>query len=176
MTYYDEIYDIAIENHGLITSAEAKDLGVTDQNINMLARRGRLTRRGQGVYKLVRYVPTPYDAYAEAVVLVGPSAYLYGESVIAMLELAPTNPSRVFVATPSRVRKKLPGHIVLINADDAVAYYEGIPSQSVFDAIRACQKTMMPERLEVATNEAERQGYITSEQAKALLRVLGQAW
>ena len=175
MTYYDDIYEIAVDNYGLITSAEAKALGASDQDMKMLAKRGRLVKRGHGVYKLARYVPTPYDAYAEAVVLVGPRAYLYGESVIAMLELAPTNPSRVFVATPARIRKQLPEHIVLAKADDAVTHYEGIPSQSAYDAIRACRKTMMPERLEGATREAERQGYITGCQAAALLQELGQS-
>jgi predicted transcriptional regulator of viral defense system len=175
MTYYDDIYEIAVDNYGLITSAEAKELGVSDQDMKMLAKRGRLIKRGHGVYKLTRYVPTPYDAYAEAVVLVGPHAYLYGESVIAMLELAPTNPSRVFVATPARIRKQLPEYIVVIKADDAVVHYEGVPSQGAHDAIQSCRKTMMPGRLKDATREAERQGYITNEQATALLKELGQA-
>lgn len=175
MTYYDDIYEVAVDNYGLITSAEAKELGVSDQVMSMLAKRGRLEKRGHGVYKLTRYVPTPYDAYAEAVALVGPRAYLYGESVIAMLELAPTNPSRVFVATPKRTRKKLPGYIMLVKADDEVAHYEGIPSQSVHDAIRACRRTMMPERLGSAVREAERQGYITDEQARELFKELRQS-
>jgi predicted transcriptional regulator of viral defense system len=175
MAYYDDIYEIAVDNYGLITSVEAKKLGVSDQDMNMLTKRGRLIKRGHGVYRLVRYVPTSYDAYAEAVTLVGSHAYLYGESVIAMLELAPTNPSRVFVATPSRIRKQLPEYIVLIKAEDTATRYEGIPSQSAYDAIRACRKTMMPERLEDATREAERQGYITKEQATALLKELEQA-
>jgi predicted transcriptional regulator of viral defense system len=174
MTYYDDIYEIAVDYYGLITSAEAKELGASDQDMSMLVKRGRLTKRGHGVYKLARYVPTPYDAYAEAVVLVGSNAYLYGESVIAMLELAPTNPSRVFVATPSRTRKQLPEYIILVKANDVVAHYEGIPSQNAHDAIRACRKTMMPERLEDATREAERQGYITNDQAAALLKELEQ--
>jgi hypothetical protein len=174
MTYYEDIYETAVDNYGLITSAEAKELGVSDQDMSMLTKRGRLIKRGHGVYKLARYVPTPYDAYAEAVVLVGVEAYLYGESVIAMLELAPTNPSRVFVATPSRVRKQLPDYIRLIKANDSVVQYEGIPSQSAYDAIRACQKTMMPERLEDATREAERQGYISNKQAAALFKELEQ--
>jgi predicted transcriptional regulator of viral defense system len=174
MTYYDDIYEIAVDNYGLITSAEAKALGASDQDMSMMTKRGRLIKRGHGVYKLARYVPTPYDAYAEAVVLVGSDAYLYGESVIAMLELAPTNPSRVFVATPSRIRKQLPEYIVLVKANDEVTHYEGIPSQSVHGAIQVCRKTMMPERLKDAAYEAERQGYITDEQAAVLLRELEQ--
>lgn len=41
------------------------------------------SRSRRGVHKLARWVPTPYDAYAEAVALVGGGAYLHGESVLA---------------------------------------------------------------------------------------------
>ncbi|MEG0621235.1 MAG: hypothetical protein RR477_08935, partial [Raoultibacter sp.] len=66
-------------------------------------------------------------------------------------------------------------YIVLKTANDVIVHYEGIPSQSVQDAIFACQKTMMPERLEDATREAKRQGYITGEQAVQLFKKLEQA-
>jgi predicted transcriptional regulator of viral defense system len=175
MAHYDDIYEAAADNYGLITSAEAKELGVSDKEMSALTKRGRLIRRGHGVYKLARYIPTPYDAYAEAVALVGRGAYLYGESVIAMLGLAPTNPARIFVATPARTRKVLPGHITVVSASDTTVQYEGILSQSVFDAIGACQKTMMPKRLEEATNEARNQGFITDAQRTELLKSLEKA-
>ena len=175
MTYYEDIYEVAADYYGFITSAEAKGLGISDKEMNALTKRGRLVKRGHGVYKLTHYIPTPFDAYAEAVVLVGSRAYLYGESVIAMLGLAPTNQARIFVATPVRTRKSLPDHIVVVKAHDETTRYEGIPSQSVSDAITACQKTMMPERLEEAVNEARRQGFITDAQKTELLRSLGRA-
>jgi predicted transcriptional regulator of viral defense system len=172
MAHYDDIYEVAADNYGIVTSAEAKELGVSDKEMSALAKRGSLIRRGHGVYRLARYIPTPYDAYAEAVALVGQSAHLYGESVIAMLGLAPTNPARIFVATPARIRKVLPGHIVVVRASDTTTRYEGIPSQSVFDAIGACKKTMLPDRLEEATNEARSQGFITDAQRAELLKSL----
>jgi len=172
MTYYDDIYELAADNYGLITSAKAKKLGISDKEMNALTKRGRLVRRGHGVDKLTHYVPTQNDAFAEAVALVGTGSYLYGEPVIAMLGLAPTNPSRVFVATPARIRKELPDHIVIVKANDDVTHYEGIPSQRLTDAIAACKKTMMPERLEEAAREAGRQGYITEKQLDELLKIL----
>ena len=172
MTYFDEIYELAVDNYGIITSAEARELRIPYKEMNALTKRGRLTRRGHGVYKLARYVPTPNDAYAEAVALVGSKAYLFGESVIAMLGLAPTNPARVFVATPVRMRKKLPEHIVVVKANDSVNQYEGIRSQDLIDAVLACKQTMMPERLVEATNEASRRGYISETQKDELLEML----
>ena len=53
----------------------------------------------------------PSDTYAWAVMSVGPDALLYGESVIAMFGLALINPTRMFVATPRRTRRKLPDSV-----------------------------------------------------------------
>ena len=78
MAHFDDIYELAADNYGLITSAEAKNLGVAKSELNRWVGMGRLLKRGQGVYKLVRYVPTEYDRYAEAVALVGDGSFLFG--------------------------------------------------------------------------------------------------
>ena len=43
------------------------------------------------------------------------------------------------------------------------ASYDGIPCQSVRDAILTCRKRMLPERLTMAADEALRQGLIDDE-------------
>lgn len=174
MTYYDDIYEVAADDYGLISSAAAKGMGIPAIELVKLAERGRLVRVGHGLYRIARYVPTPYDSYAEAVALVGPGAYLYGESVIALHALAPTNPKFVHVATPKRVRRTLPDHIVVTQRDarEVLKCYEGIPSQSVFDAIRSCKGRMMPERLRDAADNARKNGLVTKDQHAALIEDL----
>lgn len=108
MTKYEDIFDIAADNHGLITSAQAREAGITNNELVQYAKRGRVTKVGHGLYQLTQWIPEQNDAYAWAVMSVGPDAVLYGESVIAMLGLAPTNPTRTFVATPRRCRRALP--------------------------------------------------------------------
>ncbi|MCL2438849.1 MAG: hypothetical protein FWC99_07255 [Coriobacteriia bacterium] len=174
MALYDEIYEIAADNYGLITSREAKMVGASDKEMSRLTGDGRLTRLGYGVYRIKHYTPTPHDPYAEAVALVGPKAYLFGESVIAMHGLAPTNPARITVATPVRTRKTLPSSIKVIHRKDkdVHAQYEGIPSQSIADAIRTARNTMMVDRLKDATENARREGLITGLEETALLKEL----
>lgn len=53
------------------------------------AKRGRVEKVGHGLYRLAKWVPGSNGPYAWAVAAVGPDAVLCGESVIAMLELAP---------------------------------------------------------------------------------------
>ena len=88
----------------------------------------------------------PSDTYAWAVMSVGPGALLYGESVISMLGLAPTNPTRMFVATPRRTRRKLPDSIKVewLRGIKPTATYNGIPCQSAQDAILSCKGKCCP--------------------------------
>ena len=161
MTKFDDIYEEAVDSHGLITSARAAELGVTNNELVQYARRGRLERVGHGLYRLARRVPEENDPYALAVALAGPGAYLFGESVIAMLGLAPTNPGRLYVAVPGRIRRRLPDGLVVERGDGmGTTAYDGISSQTAEAAIRACRGRMMPERLVQAAGAARREGYV----------------
>lgn len=171
MTKFNDIYEIAADNYGLITSAQAREIGVANNELVQYAKRGKVEHIGQGLYRLAHHVPTPYDSYAQAVALIGPEAYLYGESVIAMHELAPTNPTYIHVATPKRVRRKLPAYMKVVQRleKDETTVYEGIPSQTVADAIRSCCGRMMDDRLRDATIAAREKGYLTRVEEQELL-------
>ena len=171
MTKFDDIiYEIAADNFGLISSAEAREAGVSNKELVQYARRGRIERVGHGVYRLVQRIPEPNDAYALAVALVGPGAYLYGEAVLGMLGLCPTNPAYLHVATPNRVRRNLPGYIRVVHTPgvDAGIAYDGVPCQRVADAIRAAKGRMLPERLADAARRGREEGYITRAEADVL--------
>ena len=105
---------------------------------------------------------------------VGPDAVLYGESVIAMLGLAPTNPTRTFVATPRRCRRALPESLKAewVNGIEPGAIYDGIPCQSAYDAILACKGKMLPERLLTAAETARRQGFVSKQEFRSLKKEL----
>lgn len=174
MTHYQQLFDIAADHYGIVTSAQAKAEGISDKEMSAIAARGRICRLGRGVYKIVDYIPVDNDPYAEAVALVGPEAYLVGESVLALLRLAPTNPTRITVATPKRVRKQLPAHIriTLARGDEQPTSYEGIPCEPISRAIRSCEGRIMPDRLKKAAYEAHRQGYLDKQELSRLLKEL----
>lgn len=173
MTHFDDIYELAADNYGLITSAEAKNLGVAKSELNRWVGMGRLLKRGQGVYKLVRYVPTEYDRYAEAVALVGDGSFLFGEAVLAMHGLALANPRRISVGTTKRVRRELPEWVQPVTmSGKTVTSYEGIPSQSLAEAILECRGMVMGERLKSAVEDARREGLITKDEFEHLRKEL----
>lgn len=177
MTYYDDIYELAVDNHYLITTKQARAAGIPNVELAKLAHRGKLVHLGNGVYRLTRYVPSEWDSYAIAVARVGEDAYLYGESVIALLGLAPTDPSRIYVATPKRVRKQLPDSIRLVSAPagDTITHYEGVLSQHIANAISSARQSVMEERLRAAYERACDEGFLTGRQAREVEGKMGWA-
>lgn len=164
MTYYDDIYEFAVDNHYLITTEDAKEIGVPTVELAKLANRGKLESISRGLYRLARYVPGETDPYAIAVARLGKGAYLYSESVIAMLGLAPTSPDYICVAVPGRTRKIIPDSIRIYKAapDDKTTVYEGVPSQHIACAIVSARTTMMDDRLLNAARRARKEGYLTT--------------
>lgn len=174
MTYYGVIYEIAADNYGLVTTTQANEVGATNKDLLCYVKSGRLDWLGCGAYRITHYMPIPNDPYAESVALVSDGAHLYGESVIAMHGLAHTNPARIFVATPKRVRRGLPDGLIVKRRADVgdVTSYEGMPSQSIPAAIGACKPTVLPERLEQVTHRAAGLGLITNEEEDDLMKKL----
>lgn len=174
MTNYAKIYDDAIAHFGLVSTTRAKALGVSALQLLKLARSGRLERVGCGLYRIAAALPFEGDApaYALAVESVGPDAMLYGESVLAFLALAPVTRDRIFVATPRRLRRRIPDDVVHVRLPRPAeaAVYGGVRCQPVADAIRACRGTVMPERLRSAVSAARAQGLLLEREAARLRR------
>lgn len=146
--------------------------GILRKDLARWVKSGRLAKVGYGVYRVVQYPMSPDDAYAIAVASCGPKAYLCGESVIALYNLAPTNPRYIHVAVPVRCRRKISDdYRIEIRRDGYQPMsYEGIPVECPIDAIRGCIGKMMPERLEEAVNEACRRGLVYGEAKDRLMK------
>ncbi len=173
MNHFDKIYEIAADNYGLVTAAQVREMGISKSELRRWVEGNRLERRGRGVYKLTKYAPTQLDRYAEAVALVGEDSFLVGEAVLAMHNLALVNPRRLGVGTPKRVRKILPEWIELVTTEGkTTTYYEGIPSQTITEAILDCRGRVLTERLLSAAGEAREEGLISNADLETLKKEL----
>ena len=61
MRAYNQIYEVASENYGLMTTDMARKIGVSSMALVMLEKRGRIIRVGRGVYRLEQFSPTTCD-------------------------------------------------------------------------------------------------------------------
>jgi hypothetical protein len=165
MTKLDDIYE-AVDDFGLITSAEARELGVSNAELVQYADRGRLTRVARGVYQMPVWPYQEEGYYAIVVRAAGDGAYLLGESVVALLDLAPTDPRRLWIGTPRRVRRNVGVGIKIVHrpSTDVICTYRGVPCQSLKEAIELGAKmTMGPDRANEAAINGMRLGYLTEQ-------------
>lgn len=163
MSKIDGIYEAA-DDYGLVTAAQCRELGVPGAELVQLAARGRLERVARGVYRIPSWPYQEALPYAVAAKAAGEGAYLFGESVVALLGLAPTSPRLLWVASERRIRRDLGPGIRLVRRArrDETALYDGILCQAAADAVASAAETMGPGRAAEAAAEAERRGYIAA--------------
>ena len=168
MERYIDIWGVAEDHFGIITTKQAEKNGVAKQCLVKMAERGALTRLGRGVYQVKHHVRGPHDHYAAAIAIVGEGAYLCGASVLALLELCPTNPSLIYVGSPMRVRRRLDDGITLrdMRPCDCTEYF-GLRCQRVADALKTARDEGMVdgERIVSAAREAEAKGLISHDES-----------
>lgn len=175
MKAYDQIYEVASENYGLVTTDMARKLGVSGMALVMLEKRGRIVRIGRGVYRLEQFPASEYDSYAAVVAKAGEGAFLWGPSVLALENLCPTDPGKLYVTVPRRIRRNLGRGVVVrqnIGNSSNGASLRGIPAQHVVEAIRDSKGMIMTNRLLDATKRACERGLITKDDSKRLQKEL----
>ena len=114
--------------------------------------------------------------YAAAVAKVGEGAYIVGESVIGYYRLCPTHDAIVHVGTTKRVRRRLPDAIRLEKrpCGERLHLMDGIPAQTIGQAIRTARATVEPSRLREAIDAALGRQLILQDEAEALRKELDE--
>jgi predicted transcriptional regulator of viral defense system len=173
MTYRHDLWEIAAGNHGIVTTRDAEDAGVPTVQMRQLASRGALERVAQGVY---RHTGVPRDSKTElAAVLAaaGEDAFLEGDTVLALWDLALVNPVKIHVGTTRRTRKTLPRHAVVTMrpavAEEDLTTFDGLRSVTVRQALVDASGRLIGERVMAAVDDALRRDLL-DEQAAAEVR------
>ncbi len=113
---YAQLLEVAQQQHGYVTSGDARALGVDPLRLQDLARCGLADHVAHGVYRIALVPTGPLDQYMEATlwsqagrgVICGPSALdLHG--------LCDVNPTKIHLSLPAtyRPRRAVPSPYVL---------------------------------------------------------------
>ena len=172
MKNWDQIQQAAMGSHGIVTFAQAREMGVFPAEMYRWCNKGRLMKVGRGVFRLTAYPSQGLVSdMAALLALFGEGAYLFGESVLALYNLCPTRSYVVTVAVPGRMRKTMvPKGTTIVKAAAGYrpTFHEGIACQRPMDAIRSCIGMLEKSRLMDAVVEAESQGYFMPSEAECL--------
>ncbi|MAT06407.1 MAG: hypothetical protein CL424_15320 [Acidimicrobiaceae bacterium] len=168
----------AAANGGYVTPAIAEEVGVPPIEVRKLAVRGGLEHVSRGVYRFPDLVDDERAPFYEAVLSVGPDAYLTRDSVLAFHGLGLVNPRRIRVGTTRRVRRNLPDQIEVIRDDLPASdrtVYEGLPSATVERALRDCVGSIMSDRLVDAADRARDEGLLRRRDHARIIEEIGSA-
>ncbi len=181
----DELFALAEENNGLLTSKEAREAGIMDSVLARLARRGRLDRVARGVYRIAHYPADRFAQYKEAVLWAraskGPERIaLSHETALLIYGISDANPAGVHLSVPrnARLRRECPKWIVIHRADlssEDVTEQEGMPvtsmERTILDVLTATHRIDLVRQ---AIGDARREGYLNAQQTGRLRQAVSR--
>jgi predicted transcriptional regulator of viral defense system len=180
-TVFEVILERAVDQHGLVTTDDARELGLDPAQLRLLAARGKLEHAGRGVYRVVALPVDDLLPYAEAVAWAHGPAAISHESALAMRGLGDFNPTRVDLTIDPRYfpRRPVPRALRLwrdpLPAGD-VDVVDGIPVAKVYTALRQVMAAGSdPYQVRRAISDAYRLGHISTKEAGRLRHALDRA-
>lgn len=174
MAIYDDVLEVAVDNHGYVTARDARAAGVDPAALRKLAATGRLERTAQGVYRVPVLAGGAHAAYAEAVAWTRGRGVISHESALDLLELCDVNPPLIHVTVPSTYTPRRQGgdlyRVWRRSLDPAsVIAYDGLPVVRPLDSIRDCLAYGTDTTLLIqACASARREGYLTDDEMAVL--------
>lgn len=146
VTVRQELWEIGLDQYGLVTADDARRRGVPVVELGKLASRGKLQRLAYGLYRFPEWPAGPRDHLMEAVLWTrDPAAVLSHETALDVYELSDVNPDRIHVTIPVRAkplrRRHVPAAYTIHYEDLEPAqrgYWEQIPTVTPRAAIDQC--------------------------------------
>ena len=181
VTKFDALHEIALDQHGYVTTGEALDEGITHADLSKMVTRGRLSRVAHGVYRVQQIPATEFDQYRLALLWSGvDGAVLSHDTALQAWEISDINPSRIHFTIPRgrRLRRTGGDGYVVHHADltpGQITWWQEMPVTDVPTTIAQCIESGVPTYLlRQAIDRAVRSRYLDPEQEVELLHKLAE--
>lgn len=171
---FSELARVAADQHGLFTLEDARAAGYADNTVAQMARRGRLDRVSQGVYRIAFLPPGPLASYMQAALWPqGVRGVLSHATALDLWDVSDINPAKIHITVPRthRPQRTVPAAYIIHreDLDDDVTVIEGIPVVTLERAVRQCAADYLgADLLEQAVRAGRARGLLTAAQADSL--------
>jgi predicted transcriptional regulator of viral defense system len=169
MTLRNELWNVAMDQYGYVTTRDADALGAPAIELVKLAARGGLRRISQGVYRFSTWPAGARDHLMEAVLWTRDAhAALSHDTALDVYDLSDINPDVIHVTIPRRTNKLRrrdtpPGYVIHYEdlAPEQISWWEEIPTVSVPTAIdQGIASHVRPDLLRQSIDTARARGLI----------------
>jgi len=175
----EKLREIALDQHGLVTTAQALELGITKPNLSNLTRRGRLERVAHGVYRVPQIPYTQYEPYMLALLWTGASeATLSHETALDAYEVSDINPHKIHITINKGKRiRRTGGTKYILHKQNLIqeqkTWWEQMPIVRLPVAIEQCIDYGTPTYLlRQAIESGKRTGLVTAKKKIILTQKL----
>jgi predicted transcriptional regulator of viral defense system len=181
MTIRDRLVEHAIEQHGYVTTRDARNLGIDPTQLRLLAGRGRLEHVGRGVYRVPILPRGEQDEFAAAIAWTLGRGVISHESALALHDLADVNSPRIHLTVPRNNHPRAAGgDLYVVHRREPlgkdIARVDGIPVTTVARTIVDCMVVGTdPYQLRAAIDRAESAGSLRRSAAARLRAALDNA-
>jgi predicted transcriptional regulator of viral defense system len=185
MTIRQRLWQVALDQYGFVTTADAARLSVPEGELPKLAARRKLVRAAHGVYRFPEFAADPTDQLMEAVLWTrDPRAALSHETALDVYELSDVNPDVIHVTIPKRknpIRRTAMPVEYVIHYEDLepvqIGWWEQIPTVTPATAIdQAIKTTARPDLVRQAIDQARARGLIDKATAVRQRKALKEAF
>jgi predicted transcriptional regulator of viral defense system len=171
---YDTLVEVAADNHGLVRTEDAVELGLAPATLTRLLAAGRIERVTRGLYRVTALPTDRLTPYMQAVLWANGRAAISHASALEMMELCDVVPRRIHITVREEYNPRKAGgdhyrvHRHTLPLAD-VTYYEGVPVVTAYRAIhQAIGDGEDPDQLQTAVRNASRQGLLLRGEAARL--------
>jgi predicted transcriptional regulator of viral defense system len=150
LTDLDRLRQLALDQHGFVTTEQALEAGVTHSSLSMMVHRERLERVAHGLYRVPLVPASISDELMQAVLWTGfPEACLSHDSALDAWDISDINPNRIHltVGARRRITKVTPRHYTVHKQDlepSQITWWDGIPTVTATTAIEQCIAVGLP--------------------------------
>jgi predicted transcriptional regulator of viral defense system len=176
---FTDLAELAADQFGLVTLANAKDVGYDPNTVAKLAARGQLERLSRGVYRVPFLAGGEMAAYmAAALWPQGARGVLTHETALDLWDVSDVNPAKLHVTVPKdhRPQRAIPKGYVIHREDldpADVSAIAGVPVVKLAGAIRqAAAEHVGRDLLEQATRHGRERGLLSETEHERLVKDL----
>jgi len=176
---YNALMEIAVDQYGYVTTADAAAVGVVADRLRTMAKRGLLERIAYGLYRVDAVPMVGLEQYMEATLWPRGGGVLSHDTALDLHDVCDINPPKIHVTVRKdlRITRAVPSvfrlHYRDLDARD-MTHHEGIPVVTASRAIRDCIERHVGAHLIIqAITNARARGAITQAEEAELNRLAG---
>ena len=176
---WDQIYEIAAAQEGLVTTRQAAAIGYSPQLLVHHVHAGRLERVRRGIYRLVHFPPGEHEDLVVVWLWSEQAGVFSHQTALSLHGLSDVLPSRVHLTLPDDWQKRrfrVPKGVVLHYADISRSdrsWFGAVPVTSVRVSLNDCARAhLSPELLRQGALEALQRGLVARKDIPEVMKAL----